>query len=250
MRTMDHDVHAFPRLQRLGVAGAVGALAVTLALAIGSGSAIAAPKITVLGAAAPTPASCPNNCLVEARVTGYQASIGAQKNPFMVRVPGKVVAWSIKLGAPIAKDTSFFNGEFGKSQGRLSVLKPVKKKKGKFTLVRQSPIEDLEPFFGTTTTFTLQVPLKVGRRHVVALTIPTWAPAFGVTGQPKAFRWRASRKATKKRGGCANRQGQANLLAGGPHEALGTQRRYGCAYKGARLLYSATVVARPGAKAK
>jgi len=246
---MGNEVRAFARLHKLGVLGAVVTFGVVLAIALGTGSAGAAPRVIVLGAATPVAASCPTDCLVEARVTGYQTSIGRAQNPFMVRTPGKIVAWSIKLGAPTAKQIDFFNDRFGPSRARLSILKPIPKKKRKkrgpqFTLARQSPIEDLQQFFGTTTTFTLQRPLKVGRGQVVALTMPTWTPAFA-RGQASGSGWRASRKATPKRGGCTIKGGFANLEAGAPQEKVGSRKMYGCGYRGARLLYSATVVPRP-----
>ncbi len=69
------------------------------------------------------------------------------------------------------------------------------------------------------------------------MTVPTWAPAFAIN-QSADTKWQASRK----RGKCNE---TADILAGTPQEAVGSQRAYGCTYKTARLLYSATVVADP-----
>ena len=52
----------------------------------------------------------------------------------------------------------------------------------------------------------------------------------------------ASRRPTKKRGGCTDDEGRANVDAGAPQAKKGTQRPYGCTYNSARLLYSATFV--------
>ena len=74
----------------------------------------------------------------------------------------------------------------------------------------------------------------------MALTVPTWAPAFAIN-QSANTKWQASRK----KGKCNE---TPDILAGTPQDALGTQRAYGCTYNTARLLYSATVVADPNQK--
>jgi hypothetical protein len=238
---MDAPVHAPARLRRL--AAIVGLLALAgLVLAIGPGRATAAPKMVVLGAAAPANPSCPESCQAVGKTTGFQTSIGATKNPFAVPYPGRVVAWSIKLSAPRQNQVDFFRDFYGgEPMARLSVLKPIRKlvKQGKpiYRLKSQSPVEQLGPFLGTTTTFTLQAPLKVNAGQVIALTIPTWAPAFAV-GQTGSTAWRASRKKTA----CNDAE---QIKVGTPQEALGADRAYGCQYKTARLLYSATVVGDP-----
>ncbi len=223
---------------RRGLALAAAATALLLAAAPGTAEA------KVLGAAKAGPASCPENCLVEAKVTGFHTWIGRQKNPFRVPAHGKIVAWSIKLGSPAPEDRRFFTSRFGAPQARISILKPLKIRKGrrtkvKYKLLRQSPVQMLQPFFGTTTTFGLSQRLKVRKGNIVALTLPTWAPAFAV-GQ--SAKWRASRVPTKARGPCTSKQGFANVEAGDAHTVKGSQRKYGCVYKGARLLYTARFI--------
>jgi hypothetical protein len=250
MARMDRDsgmpTHAFPRLHRAGVVFATAVFACTLAVAIGTGSALAAPQVTVLGAAAPATPACPTSCQAVARTTGFQTRIGAGMNPFLVPYRGRIVAWSIKLGAPIAKDSEYFTETFGAPQARLSVLKPIQKKikQGKpiYKLKSQSPIERLEPFFGTTTTFTLQSPLRVKEGQVVAISVPTWAPALAL-GQGGSSTWAASRKRT--RCGLNSKTALADVMAGRSQETVGADRAYGCVYKTARILYSATVVKDP-----
>lgn len=209
-------------------------------LAVGPASAGAQSTI-ILGAAAPAQASCPQNCLVEAQVTGFQNSIGKLRNPFVAPSRGEVLSWSVKLGKPQKPDRRAFNEEFGGSQARLAVLRKVPKTSNpaRYKLIRQSPLENLAPFFGSTTTFSLTTPLAVKRGDVVALTIPTWAPAFAVN-QGSSTKWTASRRATKKRGDCSDPDGRANVDAGAAQVKKGSQRPYGCRYDGARLLYSAT----------
>jgi hypothetical protein len=235
------------------VAALAAAIVVAVSLSAVTARSAEAGRAVVLGAAKPVAASCPENCLVEARVTGFQMQIGRHKNPFTVRRNGRIVAWSVKLGTPGKTDLQYFNERFGRSRARISVLKPVRvRRKGKpakvrYKLLRQGPLQDLQPFFGETTSFGLPNSLTVRKGNVVALTIPTWAPAFATV---EATRWRASRAPSKKRGDCVVERGQANVEAGSAHEDPGTMRRYGCSYRGARLLYTARQIVDPEDRAE
>jgi hypothetical protein len=238
---MDRDVHLFARLHRLGILMAAAVFAIVLAASIGTAGGA---KTIVLGAAAPATPACPDSCQAIGKTTGFQTQIGKAQNPFVSPVTGRVVAWSIKLSRPSDKQIQFFREFFGAApQARLSVLKPINKqiKLGRpmYKLKSQGPVEELEPFLGSTTTFALQQPLIVREGQVVALTVPTWAPAFAVNLGGKNS-WRASRKKTK----C---QEEADIKAGTAHQTPGQERIYGCLYKTARLLYSATVVPDPNA---
>jgi hypothetical protein len=241
---MDQDVHPFVRLHRLGVAFAAAVFAAVLGLAIVTGSAGAASKTIVLGAAAPATPSCPENCQAIGKTTGFQTSIGKTMSPFAAPATGRLVAWSIKLGAPNEKQNAFFDDFFGgPPQARIAVLKPIQKQiklgRQRYKLKSQGPIEDLEPFLGSTTTFTMQTPLVVRTGQIVALTVPTWAPSFAVN-LPGNTAWRASRKTGK----C---NAADDIKLGTAHQTLGQERLYGCTYKTARLLYSATIVQDPTA---
>jgi hypothetical protein len=255
MKSMGRAAHISARLHRIAVVTAVAVFAALLAAVIGTGLAGAAPRVIVLGAATPALPSCPTNCQAIGKTTGFQTNITGAKNPFIVSVRGRVVAWSIKTGAPSTKpnpqnnnqsDYDFFSKTFGgPPRARVAVLKPIMKsiKAGKpiYKLKSQSPVEDLSSYLGQTTTFTLDTPLRVKPNNVVALTVPTWAPAFAIN-QSADTKWAASRK----KGKCND---TADILAGAPQDALGTQRSYGCVYNTARLLYSATVVADPNQSA-
>ncbi|MSO40364.1 MAG: hypothetical protein EXQ70_00415 [Solirubrobacterales bacterium] len=246
---MDRPIsHAFKRAHRWTLVLAVTAFAVTGAIALGVGSAGAA-RVTVLGSARSEATSCtPDLCIVEAKVTGFQTRIGSIRKPFSVPAAGKIVAWSIKLGKPSkaslkgtdknGKHTPGLNELFGVARARLAVLGRNKKKKNSWKLKAQSPVEDLAPFFGSTMTFVLDRPLKVGRGQQIGLTIPTWAPAFRLNSSGST--WQASRK-PGKRGGCLTRTDDANLAAGSPVQAIGKIRAFSCSYEN-RLLYSASLV--------
>ncbi len=255
MKPMGQKAHAQARLHRWSIGTAVAVFTAVLAALIVTGIAGAAPRVTVLGAATPAVPSCPTNCQAIGKTTGFQTNITGAKNPFIVSTRGRLVAWSIKTGAPSTKpnpnnnnqsDYDFFSKTFGgPPKARVAVLKPIMKsiRAGKpiYKLKSQSPVEDLSAFLGQTTTFTLDTPLRVKPNNVVALTVPTWAPAFAIN-QSADTKWAASRK----KGKCS---ATADILAGTPQDALGTQRSYGCVYNTARLLYSATVVADPNQSA-
>jgi hypothetical protein len=238
---------AAPQVKPLLLASLALLFLVTLSLVAGASTA-GASGTRVLGSAHPAQASCPEDCLVEARVSGFQTSIGRLRKPFVAPARGRIVAWSIKLGSPKRRDLKAFNRKFGEPKARISILKPVRRRgvrryRKRFRLLRQSPVVRLRPLFGRETSFTLARPLKIGRGHVVALTIPTWAPAFSVN-QSQRTRWLASRAPSRRRGGCLTGRGFANLAAGAPHQKLGLPRTFGCSYRGARLLYTATFVKR------
>jgi hypothetical protein len=254
MKLMSQEAHVFTRLHRLTVALAVAVFAAVLAAVLVTGQASGAARVVVLGAAAPATPSCPTSCQAIGKTTGFQTSIAGQRNPFSVSFRGRIVAWSIKTGAPGTKpnpnnnnqsDYDFFVKTFGGTpKARISVLKPIMKqiKAGHqiYKLKSQSPLEDLTQYLGQTTTFTLDTPLRVKPNNIVALTTPTWIPAFAIN-QAANTKWQASRK----RGKCNNTE---DILAGTPQDALGSQRSYSCSYNTARLLYSATVVADPNQK--
>ena len=179
-------------------------------------------------------ASCPENCQVIAKVTGYTSELGESRNPYRVNRNGKITAWSIRLGKPSADVTDGFDNVFGApSQARLAVLK-LGEKKRRAQLVAQSPVINLEQYFGSSPTFALSRPIEVEKGQVLALTVPTWAPAFAV-GLSEDNAWRAPRDPED----CNNVEDAA------VHGTVGNVRRYRCLYRTARLLYTATFVPDP-----
>jgi hypothetical protein len=179
-------------------------------------------------------ASCPTDCQVLARVTGYQVQIGRAKNPYQITRKGTIVAFTIALGKPSQTDTTGFNNLFGaQSQARISILH-LGRRQRRATLTAQSPVYNLTPYFGSSPTFALAKPLKVRPRDVVALTIPSWAPTFAV-GLGSDHAWRAPRDPDD----CEDLETPAT------HQTLKSVRRYQCFYRTAQLLYSATFIPDP-----
>jgi hypothetical protein len=196
-------------------------------------------RVVELGADAvpSTGASCPQDCQGIGRVSGYMGRAGGRSDPYLIRRDGKIVAFTITLGKPDAQQTEFFNNLYGgPPQARLSILRKGKTRKTRLThrLLRQSDLFRVDHYFGSSPTFALDEPLEVDKGNIVALTVPTWAPAFGVN-MPRTNWWRSSRK----RGDCDNVSQRA------AQQFVGGLRNYGCTYFRARLLYTATYIPDP-----
>lgn len=210
---------------------AIATSAVALAL-----PAAAPARVSELGVdMAGQTASCPDNCQAIGQVSGFQTQIGTRKNPYRVRSYGKVVAFTMKLGLPKSDQSSFFTKLFGgPPQAMIVTLKPDPKARGKYILSGQSPLFDLQPYFGTEPTFALPRPLTMKPGYIAALTVPTWAPAFAVN-LAEDMQWRSSRDPKR----CDEvRQDAAQ-------DIRGSTRTYGCVYKTARLLYTVTYIPNP-----
>jgi len=231
------------RAARMALAGGLAAAVVAAGLLLGAGGAgaAAAPRVTVvLGETPTTPdPSCPENpCRGIATVTGFQVSNDNTKLPFRAPFDGTVRSWSIVLSQPTDSQRSFFNNTFGRPpEAHLAVLKRIPHAQPpKYRLRTQSAIRVLSPYLGRTPKFKLGKPLPVKKGDVVALSVPTWAPAFAFNLSPRNV-WLSSR--------APGRCGPNASLKGRPQQKVNTTRVYGCRYTTARLLYTATVVKGP-----
>jgi len=203
-------------------------------LALAAVAPAAEARVIELGAtASPPPASCPDDCQAVGRVTGYQLRAENERNPFQVTRRGKIVAFSITLGEPRRDQIEFFDDLFGgTAKVRLSILRPGTKKRHRLT--GQSEIFEVKDYFGSTPTFALSRPLTVRKGYIVAITAVTWVPTFAVSLAENQV-WRSSRDADK----CDDvRQNAAQ-------QTRGSLRTYGCIYRTARLMYTATFVPDP-----
>ena len=207
----------------------------TLALLALSPAAVADARIVELGANPAAPAaSCPDNCQAVGRVSGFQVTVGARRNPYRVRRHGKIVAFTIHLGKPRDDQVRFFTDLFGgPPRAQLSVLRPGSRRRHRLT--GRSRLYDLAPYLGSNPTFALERPLTMRPGYVAALTVPTWAPAFGV-GLGDTEAWRSSRDGRR----CDD------VSQAAAQQRRGSLRTYGCLYRTARLLYSVTFVPDPG----
>lgn len=176
-----------------------------------------------------------NSCLAVSRTTGFQVKVGSNRNLVTVPRNGTIVAWTIMLGKPNATQIKFFNSnEGGTASAAIAVLSPQRKPNLSYKLVAQSPLVQLQPYFGKTAQFPLASTLSVKKGDVIALTVPTWAPALAL-GFSNATSWRASRP----KGKCS----ETGTLT--TQTAVGTSVQYYCLYQEARLSYSATLISTP-----
>jgi hypothetical protein len=203
------------------------------ALAVLACAAPASARIIEVGAA-PTEAAptCPSSpCLAVSRTTGYQTKVVDDRNTFVVPQAGKIVAWTISLGNPDNRQISFFDDNYGASAAQLTVLRRGQRLYSR--VITQSPVEQLEPYFGQKVQFPLQRALNVKKGYMVALTVPTWAPALTQLLSDGSS-WRASRAQDN----CDDTETQTAQLG------LGDLTQYRCLYR-ARLTYSATLITKP-----
>jgi len=192
---------------------------------------------------------CPADCQAITRTTGYQTRAGSIKNPYYIRRGGYIVAWTITLGAPAPDQISYFQDSAAGSLGlgppsaRISVVRKGKKKKRLMhRLLDASPVQRLDRYYGSSPSFALRKPIRVERGQTVALTVPTWAPAFAV-GLARDFSWFSSRHKTEEPDQNGSRCGDVSQDAA--QDSMGSLRRYECRYRTARLLYSVTFVPDP-----
>jgi hypothetical protein len=194
-------------------------------------------EVGVLGATTPaTVPSCPASpCLAVSRTTGFQVKVGTNTTLMNAQKAGTIVAWTITLGKPNATQVKFFNAnEGGVAEAGVAVLRAEKSPNLTYKLVASSPTVKLEKYFGKTVQFPLETTIKVKKGDIIALTVPTWAPALAL-GFGKDTSWRASRE--KKQ--CSSTSSQSTQTS------IGSAVQYFCLYQTARLTYSATLVSTP-----
>lgn len=209
------------------------AFAATTALAAVPASA-APIEIGQFGGAMTPACSTPDApCLAISRTTGYQAKVGTNRGLMTAPQSGRIVAWTVTLAKPTDKQVTFFNKNLGgPSQAQITVLKPGTHLR--YRVKAQGPLVALQSYFGSAPQFPLLQSLPVAKGDVIALTVPTWAPALQV-GLGGDTSWRASRG----KGKCKDTQAQSAQLQ------VDDLQQYYCLYRTARLTYSATLVPYP-----
>ncbi len=210
---------------------------VALALALPPAAPATLAEVGVIPTTTPpTAPSCPSTpCLAVSRTTGFQVKVGPVRSPLMAPRAGSIVAWTITLGKPTTTQIKFFNAaEGGAPEAGIAILRPVPKPNLTYKLIAESPPVKLEPYFGKTAQFPLETTIMVKKGDIVALTVPTWAPALAL-GFGKDTSWRASRSRTQ----CSSTSALST------HTQLGSSVQYYCLYQTARLTYSATLISTP-----
>lgn len=189
-----------------------------------------------------TAPACDNKtCQVLTRSTAYQQQVGTKKNASRVARPGSVVAYTVFLPKVAKKYYTGYTETYGGAPTmRLSVLRAAPRKgvAYRYSLVAQSKRLNVKNYLGGVPTFALPTPIAVKRGDIIAITTDTWMPGFTVAGQDPNSIWRASRPKDH----CSS---LIDFATERMHEKVGEIRRYTCGYKGARVLYNATVVDTP-----
>ena len=239
MNLQEHAPLSRVNILLIALASALAVVFLAVAFGTGGGNADAAKArpsavAAVLGGADPMPEpACPLKCLVIPSVSGIQTFLSSGASPYRVPATGKITAWKIYLGNPKAKDRIALNEKFGSPpQASISVLQRINTDRGpKFRLQRKSPVVGLNRHLGRTpATFRLAKPLRAVKGQFVALTVPTWAPAFAAGLNPRDHAWQASRQPGK----CASTEPSSQLL-------VGSKRFYACKFTGSRLLFTARI---------
>jgi hypothetical protein len=203
------------------------------ALAVLVCAAPASARIIEVGSSSPeaTP-TCPSSpCLAVSRTTGYQAKVVDSRSVYIVPADGRIVAWTISLGNPNQRQIDFFDSNYGEASAGITVLRRGKRLFHR--VMGQSGVQKIEPYFGQKVQFPLESSIPVKKGYVVALTVPTWAPALTQL-LDNGSAWRASRA----KGKCDNTDAQT------AQTRLKQRTQYRCLYR-AQLTYSATVITSP-----
>lgn len=171
---------------------------------------------------------CPTNCLALTKTIGYQAKIGTNRGLMTVKKDGTLVSWSVQLGAPNEADAKSFTTTYGESQASIAVLRPGRKLRARVVAV-STPVK-MAPYFGKAPEFALDKTIPVKKGWIIALSVPTWIPAY-TSGLTTDTSWRASRK----KGACTKWADQTAY-------AQDSIPQFWCLYRGERIFYSARVV--------
>lgn len=182
--------------------------------------------------------SCPEDCAAIPRTTGFQKRVAGRADTFTVPADGRIVAWTIRLAQPTAKQIAFFRDEldYGEPSAQVTAFRMGTKKpnRGIGRNVGQSGVQELTDYLGQTVQFPMANTLRVKKGDRMALTVPTWAPALAVE-QAENTVWRA----TRPKDDCDDVTAQTAI------REVGTKSAFGCAYKAAQLTYSVTLVTKP-----
>jgi hypothetical protein len=203
--------------------------------------ATASAAIIELGATASPLASptCPKgvsgqNCtIILTETTALETLSDGVYYPTTATRPGRIVAFTVALAKLSKGEIQGLNSSYGgTAQVAITVLRPGAKRL--FTVIAESPLYHVQPWFGHVVQFPLTTTLPIRAGDVVALTVPTWAPVLAINLDPKKFSYRASRSSQ-----CTTINIQSAQLN------IGDNTQYRCFFNATRVEYSATEVTTP-----
>jgi hypothetical protein len=183
--------------------------------------------------------------IVLERTTAIQTKADGVTRPTRIKQDGWIVAFSVglsRLSSDAKTVHSLLHGldtaYGGTPQLALTVLQP--KGKGAYTVAARSGDYHLIPFLGQVLTEPLSLPprfsaftaLPVKKGDVLALTVPTWAPILTYNLSTSQYAYAQSR----------TQNCDAAAASQTAQTKVGASTKYGCAYTGTRVQYSATEV--------
>ena len=220
----------------IGGAFALAALAIPAA-ASATIIEVGATKTPVVSPVCPVGVSKANCTIILTETTAVEAVRDKLDYPATVKTAGRIVAFTVGLSGALTKtDIAGLESAYGKpAEVAITVLKR-KKNTFNFTVRYESPLVDVEPYFGHVVQFPLATTLPVSPGDLIALTVPTWAPVLSINlpGGSKIFRYRASRSSN-----CTSFNVQT------AQTKVGNSTNYNCFYDATRVEYSATEVTNP-----
>ena len=120
-----------------------------------------------------------------------QVKVGKHNAPLTIPRNGTIVAWTIEPQQPDRQPDRLLRQARGRPvRGRHR--DPQEDQGLDYKLVAQSPLVQLQPYFGETAQFALANTIPVQKGERIALTVPTWAPALAIK-LGNTTSWRASR---------------------------------------------------------
>jgi hypothetical protein len=190
----------------------------------------------------PSSTSCP---IILTETTALQIESDGTVYPTMAAHAGRIVAFEVSPASVSAADingtaktktkaaTPGLNADYGgASEAAITVLQASKKHF--YKVVAESPLFQLQPYFGHLVQFVLNESLPIAKGQYVALTVPTWAPLLTVNLTKSDFLWRPSRST-----GCLDYTVQSAQLL------TGDSAQYLCFFNGTRVEYTATEITNP-----
>lgn len=185
------------------------------------------------GAAPSCPGTATAPCTVVSRTTAEQVKVGDTAAPLRITTAGRIVGWEVGLSSPTAAQIKYFDSsEGGTAEAALAVIHQVRGLD--YRLQSETPLVQLEPYFGQTATFALTTSIRVTRGDVIALAVPTWAPALELQAGRKTA-WRASRGA----------KGCADVTTETAQTRVGSIVEYYCIYRTALVNFGAIEISTP-----
>lgn len=190
----------------------------------------------------PATGGCP---IILTKTTALQIESDGVTYPTMAAHTGRIVAFTVTPadvssadinGTPKTKTkpaTSGLNVTYGgPAEAAITVLQ--ESTKHFYKVIAESPMFQLQPYFGHLVQFVLNQSLPIAKGQFVALTVPTWAPLLTVDLTKSQFLWRPSRS--------------TNCLAYTVQSAqimVGSNAQYLCFFTGTRVDYTATEITSP-----